>query len=438
MANSTVAGSGRVEPEPASSRPFAELGALLLDAGLSVTDTRRALERVRDAQAPRAPLTFIVLPATVLIGHRDGGAPLTGGAPTRGELSTHQSAAGLRLLRDLERRALALAPAVARMRAIRRLPNRGRSLRWAAGSALLAVGLAILVHCPWWAIALSACTGAVVGIVSAAITRVSSAAAIAPFVASFVSTSLVGWVASWWDLGPVPLFAVCAPVAILVPGAMITNALLELTSADMVTGSARLVSGLVVLGFMAAGIIAGSALTGLRLDPGSAALIGDVPAPSTALEGWGALPPAWAAWLGVVALAIGVGLAFGADIRLTTIGIVAMAGAYAVLSLLTPAVGAIAATGLTGMALFIASRLLERTRASVPAAISFQPAFLLLVPGTVGLVALTTLDPGSLSTVPLTFVSLCLGTKAGSVLADADWARLFSRGRGPSAGAAAR
>ena len=40
------------------------------------------------------------------------------------------------------------------------------------------------------------------------------------------------------------MFAVCAPIAIIVPGALITNALLELTARDIITGSARLLYGL--------------------------------------------------------------------------------------------------------------------------------------------------------------------------------------------------
>jgi hypothetical protein len=57
----------------------------------------------------------------------------------------------------------------------------------------------------------------------------------------------------------------------------------------------------------------------------------------------------------------------------------------------------------------------------------FRPAFLLLVPGTVGLVALASLGSSSAESAVLTFVSLCIGVKAGSVVVDTDWTGAFRR-----------
>ena len=62
------------------------------------------------------------------------------------------------------------------------------------------------------------------------------------------------------------------------------------------------------------------------------------------------------------------------------------------LTALGPFTGSIFATGATAMVLFIASRLLERMPSGIPSAVSFQPAFLLLVPGTIGPVSYTHLD----------------------------------------------
>ena len=61
---------------------------------------------------------------------------------------------------------------------------------------------------------------------------------------------------------------------------------------------------------------------------------------------------------------------------------------------------------------------LERVTLAVPATVSFQPAFLLLVPGTIGLVALASFDAQALVSAPMMFLSLCIGTKVGSLLAD--------------------
>jgi uncharacterized membrane protein YjjP (DUF1212 family) len=395
-----------------------DLGALLLDAGTSVTDVRDALEQVRDAASPGSRATFSVLPELVIVNRPDMPGSVTMSDAGSEELSFRQAAHASRLTQRLEKGALALAEAPEQIERIRGIRRHHPALQWIGGSAFISAGLAILFRCPWWAIVVATLVGALVGVITRLMTRVPSAAAIIPFVATFVSTIVVGVTAGWLGLGPVPLFAVCAPIAIIVPGALITNALLELTATDIVTGSARLVYGIIILGFMTAGIIAGGALTGLRVDPGSAALVGEAAQVTTTGSGWESLPPLWLAWVGVVVLAIGIGLAFGAGFRLTLVNIVVMACTYAVLALASPVVGSVVATGVAAAALFVAARLLERLTLAVPATVSFQPAFLLLVPGTVGLVALASFDPQALSATPMTFVSLCIGTKVGALLVD--------------------
>lgn len=402
---------------PLESR-FAEFGTFLLDSGHSVTDTRDTLEAVQRTHAPDAKLSFAVLPEAVFVGRNAGAAPAAMGI-SAAPFSMTQSAAANRLTRALRFGEVGLDTATRRSRSIRLMTPRFQFLRTVLGSALLAIGLAVLFRCPWWAIAFCAITGAVVGALIAFASKVGTASSILPFLAAFVSTGLVGVAAHLFDLGEVPLFAVCSPVAILVPGALITNALLELTASDIVTGAARLVSGVVLLGFMAAGIIAGAAVTGLRLDPGSVALVGEISSASTSAVGWFALPPFWAGWGGVVLVAVGIGLAFGADRRLLPVTVLTMACTYMLLTALGPVTGSIFATGATAMILFVASRLLEGMPSGIPSAVSFQPAFLLLVPGTIGLVALTSQDPESLSSTPLTFVSLCIGTKVGAAISDA-------------------
>lgn len=403
---------------------FAELGTFLLDSGHSVTDTRETLEAVQATQAPEADFSFVVLPETVFVGENAGAAPASMGT-SGATLSMTQSASANRLARALRLGNIGLDAAAQKALAVRRAVPRFPLLRLVLGGAMLSVGLAILFRCPWWAVAFCAVTGAVVGALISFASRISTANSVMPFLASFVSTSLVGVLASAFDLGEVPLFAVCAPVAILVPGALITNALLELTAADIITGAARLVSGLVLLGFMTAGVIAGAAVTGLRLDPGSVALVGDISSAATSATGWFALPPIEAAWAGVALIALGIGLVFGADRRLLPVTVIAMAFTYLLLTVLAPITGSIFATGATAMALFLVSRLLERMPSGVPSIVTFQPAFLLLVPGTIGLVALTSQDPDTLSTTPLVFVSLCIGIKLGAAISDIG--QLFKR-----------
>ncbi|WP_353113992.1 threonine/serine exporter family protein [Microbacterium sp.] len=404
-----------------SASDLADLGALLLDAGLPVTDVRTALVSAGASETGDAP-DVAVLPSHVLVGRADG--PPAWATSSAEALTTRQSARALLLLRGTDRRPSSSGDLAAAIRAIRETVPAHPLLGWTAGSALVAVGLAILFRCPWWAVATAAVGGALVGLLTRLMGRSDEASAIIPFVAAFASTLFVGSAAAVLAAGPVPLFAVCAPIAILVPGALITNALLELTAADIVTGSARLTYGLVVLGFMCAGILAGGVMTGLSVDPASAALIDQTAALTSPSTGWNALPALWTSWIGVPLLAVGVGLAFGAGVALTAVGVLVMSGAFALLSALTPVCGALVATGATAAVLFVAARLIERLGVGIPAAVTFQPAFLLLVPGSVGLVALSATDPGSLATALFTFAALCIGTKVGAVVADSRPRRL--------------
>ncbi|MBF4590523.1 threonine/serine exporter family protein [Curtobacterium sp. VKM Ac-1395] len=391
------------------------LGALLLDAGSSVTDVRSALEKAREAAGIGPGLAVGVLPALVIVSETATGSATIVNAEGI-ELSFRQAARANRLVLGLESGSIALAEIPARVRAIRANTRPPAPLPWIAGNALTAAGLAVVFRCPWWAVLVVLGVGAVVGVIGLLLRRFREAVAVVPFLAAFVSTAVVGLVAASTGFDHVPLFAVCAPVAVFVPGALITNALLELTAADIVTGSARLMQGLIMLGFMAAGIAAGSAVTGLRVDPRSAALVGEVAGVGTDRAGWESVPAYWLSWVAVAVLAVGIGLVFGAGWKLTAASIVVMIGAYALVSGLAPLVGSVVATGTAAAVLFVATRGLERLVPVIPATVSFLPAFLLLVPGTVGLVAVATADPQSLATPLATFVSLCVGTKIGGLL----------------------
>ncbi|MBO0981141.1 threonine/serine exporter family protein [Microbacterium sp. SD291] len=412
------------------SSQFAQLGALLLEAGFSATDTREALEEVRDRVAPEHEMAFAVLPEAVFVSPiRGTQAPILR-MTLASSLSTRQSAMVSRLMHRLRAGRITLETALgSEQERIRGAVMRMPMLRWVVGNALLAGGLAVLFRCPWWSILVAALVAALVGGVAEGLRRIRPAAAIIPFLIALLSTVLVSESAAVLGYSTVPLFAVCAPIAILVPGAMITNALLELTAADVVAGASRLVYGVVQLAFMAAGIAAGSALIGLEIDQDSAILLTDVTGVISTAPAWASLPPAAFSWFGVAAVAVGISLAFGAGYRLTAVSIAAMGIAYALLFALAPFWGNVIATGATAAVLFALARLIERSTLAIPATITFQPAFLLLVPGTVGLVALASFDVGSVPSAPAVFVSLCIGTKVGSIVTDTHWWRLLRLGR---------
>ncbi|WP_228461154.1 threonine/serine exporter family protein [Gordonia spumicola] len=386
-----------------------DLGALLLDAGLSVTEVHTRLSQI--AASVKAPVTVSVLPKEVFVADAASGETTTVQAAGT-ELSMRQTAIANRLAERVRLGLDSFADLPELIGDVRRITRRRPDMQMVIGSALVAAGLAVLFRCPWWAVVTSTIAGLVVGVCVIVIRRVPTSVAILPFVVAFVSTSLVGTTAQVFGLGPVPLYAVCAPVAVLVPGALITNALLELTAADVVTGSSRLMYGVIMLGFMAAGISAGARLTDTRLDESSARKLTEAPG-LTGHLGWQAHPPTWLSWVGVVFLAVGVGAAFGAGFRLSAVALAVMTGVYAVLTVLGPVIGDIQATGVIACIVFAASQAVERRTPAIPSVAFFFPAFLLLVPGTVGLVALAASDTNGIALAVGTFVSLCIGVKVG-------------------------
>lgn len=248
--------------------------------------------------------------------------------------------------------------------------------------------------------------------------RIPGSGTIVTFIAGFFATAAVGILASTFDLGPIPLFAVAAPLAVLVPGATITNALLELSSTDMVTGSSRLIYGILVLAFMSTGIGAAARATGLTLDKNSALLLGEVSNVDSVFDGLMSIPPLWVSWIGVVAMALGISFAFKAGPMLSAITVPALVVTYAGTVYLSPLIGAIGAAGVVSAVSFFLARSLERAVPRAPAIVTYRPVFLLLVPGTVSLVALASFDDGAVIGALGTFLSVSIGTKIGAVVSD--------------------
>lgn len=419
---------------PAGKRnAFAHLGALLLDAGYAVTDVHMALSKVAE-KTGHPEMTFAILPQTVMVSDEPSGAATVVNA-TGAELPFRTTARVSALVRKLATGKVPVSGFSKHIQTIRDEAVAPGLWAVSLGSGLLSAGLGMLFRIPWWSVITAAILGVIIGLVIYGAGRVRGAGTIITFVIAFCSTFAVGLLASTLDLGPIPLFAVCAPLAVLVPGATITNGLLELSSTDMVTGSSRLMYGVLVLGFMTTGIGAAARVTGLTINSHGATLLGDVHGLGALGERRGLadfdglgmlgglsalerLPPLWVSWIGVVGVAMGISLAFGAGRMLTLLSIPAMMLTYAGITMLSPWIGSIGAAGVVACVFFFLARGLEWRVPRAPAIVTFRPAFLLLVPGVVGLVALTTFDDAALITALGTFLSLSIGTKTGAVLAD--------------------
>jgi hypothetical protein len=296
------------------------------------------------------------------------------------------------------------------------------------GSGLISGGIAVVLGNPWWAVGLDALLGVLVGAILTVAGRYPRIAAVLPFFLALAIALLVGLTAVAFGIAEIPFFAIAAPLVILIPGAAVTNALIEVSAGDVVSGGGRLVAGLTVWALLAAGSVAGVGILGGRLES-TAVLIGDSSGTAQA-----SVDPIFA-WPAVALLAIGVGLFLSATIPVTLVITVVLVIAYAGSIFLTPVLGAGFAAGVTAAVLLAGLRLVERAWPSLPAIVTFRPVFWLLVPGSLGLIAVSGLASNSGGTEDLiwttasTVLGLVIGVQVGAVVSEA-----FRSGPGHNAG----
>ena len=385
-----------------------ELGAGLLDAGYAVTDVQQVLREVADAH-DRPDFTIGVLPSAVLIDDPLGsGNRLTNAQ--RAELTFDQVAQVAGLARSAARRAASLPAVRAQLLLIRGQQPRFPRFVAVLGSGLMSAGIAVVFRTTWWAVALDFVLALVVGAALIFGTRIRGLLTVLPFLAAFAVSVVVYWLAADLQWGTVTLFVVCAPLVVMIPGATITTGVVELAAGDVVSGGGRFVSGLIMWATLAVGIAAGAAVV-------------DVPA-TTQDTSPVAVVPGWAVLPAVLVLALGVGLFFDAAWSLTAVLAVVLSVTYGVVAVAQVVTSAPVASGIAAAVMLPLLRTLEYFRPRWPAAVTFRPAFWLLVPGSLGLVAITEVATDGraggqelLGGVVATVVAIAVGVQIGAVLA---------------------
>ncbi len=385
-----------------------DLGAALLDAGYAVTDVQQILQAVADVHG-RGDATIGVLPSAIMVDDPMAGRTRLVSSTGTG-LTFAQTAEVAEIARVAQDGACPLQPMRDRLRDVRAAGPRFPRPVAVLGSGLQSAGIAVVFRTTWWAVALDFLLALMVGAALFYGGRVRGLVTVLPFLAAFSVSAVVYWLAADLRLGTVTLFVVCAPLVILIPGATITTGVVELAAGDVVSGGGRVVSGLIMWATLAVGIAAGAAVVG-------------VPA-GVAYEAPADAVPGWAVWPAVVVLALGVGLFFDASWSLTAVLMVVLTVTYAVVAGAQALAAAPVASGIAAAIMLPSLRFLELMHPRWPAAVTFRPAFWLLVPGSLGLVAITEVssatgqDSGQtlLVGVVATVVAIAVGVQIGAVL----------------------
>ena len=274
-----------------------------------------------------------------------------------------------------ERGEVAPTGGMERLEAIRRMDNRFGDASSVLGYAVLAVGLALILHPAARDVACAAVLGALVGVLRRLGRGRRTLESLMPFLAAACVAAIVA-LAVKHDITDPGLRAMIAALVVFIPGVALTTAFLELTEGQMVAGSSRLVWGAMQLGLLAFGIVAGVGIVG-------------VPAAQAFSSSDELLGP-WAPWLGVLVFAVGVTVAHSAPAGVFPSLLAVLYAAWVGQFLGNELFGAYA-SGFTGaLVMTFAAYLLARRPSAMPVYAVFLPGFWLLVPGSLGLIGLTT------------------------------------------------
>jgi uncharacterized membrane protein YjjP (DUF1212 family) len=371
-----VAVNQLAEPERAELQRFLlSLGSGMTAAGEAVNEVQARVHRVAAAYgAPNAVVSVLPTFVTVSLGPGEQAAV----EQTRqlgGALRLDQTAALYELLRQAERAEVTPADGARRVREIVATRPRFGPALTVFGHVILTVGICLVLQPTLGDLGLAALFGALVAVFKLIGGRWTSVQMIMPVAAAFAVSSVTFLVADhgWADAD---LRAMIPPLVTFLPGAMLTMAVVELSAGEMVTGASRLVAGtlqLVLLGF---GIVAGAQAFGI---PSSDALTTD----SVSSLG------AWAPWVGVVGVGIGMFVYNSAPAGSLRWLLVVLYAAWIGQFLGGEAFGGYVGGFVGALVMTPVAYAVERAPSGPPALVSFLPAFWLLVPGALGLIGVT-------------------------------------------------
>jgi uncharacterized membrane protein YjjP (DUF1212 family) len=385
---------------------IAALGQAQLAAGYPVNEVDETLRNVARSYG-RSDLQIYVLPNAVFVDDEQTGRSRIV-ASDMGTMRLDQASAVHRIARRAEVNAVSPAQAILELGRINSMVARFPAWLVILANGLSAAGFALLFRVSLWGVLIAGILGVLLAIVLRLTAKHPSVAAIVPFASATVAAFIVFTLAANFGEAVQPIRVVAAPLITLIPGIAITRGTQELANGQVVSGSSRLVSGLVQILVLAFGV-----LFGARLAPIDSYDFGDVT---------DVLLPWWAAWIGVIVFAIGQSIVSNEARGGIRFVVALLVISYGVQTLVSLAGDAVIATGAAAaVALFLAIVMQRRSRQGMPAFAVFEPVFWLLVPGSLGLVALTQAlaegDPAFGPSTQITGSTSVLFVAAASLLA---------------------
>lgn len=382
------------------------LGQTYLASGEQTAQVELILRRIANAYGMRRS-RVVAFPTAVFITFHDGKTErvtLSEGATQT--LRLDQMADVYALGQAAQNAAVTPQDGLLQLSAILRKPARFGAAGTVIGHAILSFGLAMVLMPTWVNLAAAAAIGAIVGLAKLLSRDRAVLAVPTPVIAAALVSGLV-FLAVKRGLPVDPVYVLIPPLVTFLPGAMLTLGMVELAYGDMVSGSSRLITGFVQLVLLTFGLAIGAALVGFSPDD-------LVEYTATAVD----LP--LAQWAGVLVFGLGVYLHFSAPRNSLGWLLIVLLLAFAAQRIST-AVFSSEISGFFGTLVATPlAYLIQLGFRGPPATVTFLPSFWLLVPGSLGLLSVTTMlsdraaGLAGLVTVVFALASTALGTLVGA------------------------
>ncbi len=389
---------------PAARLLLARLGAAMIATGQPVHEIEQELAEVGVRLGhPRIQVGAAPTGLLLSLGSGEPATYESAGAPVR----LDQAGEVRRIRHQLAFDGLCPAEALEQLSTLRVRPARYPEWVLLPAWVAIAVGIALVLQPGWANLATVAGCSVVVRALLALSGRARVLASLLPTVAAFAVTAIVFGVAGvGWIDGP--LRTVLPPLAPLLPGALMVTGMSELAAGHMQAGTSRLAYGTVQLGLFAVGLLAATAALQVPPELMANVRVDDI--------------GAWAAPAGLLLIALGICLAESVELAMLPWVLLVLLMAFGA-QWGGHALGSAAVGGFLGaIAAGLGASAVERLRPNSARLVVFLPAFWLLVPGSLGLIGVTTLvaDPTrSLATglgVAAVICAIALGLLVGSSL----------------------
>ncbi len=280
----------------------------------------------------------------------------------------------------------------------------------AFGSGVLCAGFALILQPSLLGLGVAAVLGVLVGLLL--LVPRPEFQTLVPVIGPFTVTLIVLGAGDLLS-GANPVRMIAAPLLLILPGAMITTGTMELSAGQTVSGSSRMIQGLMVLLLMAIGTVLAAVVVENLVGVPDGQLL-DRPVDQ--------IGPMWSL-LALLLLAVGFHLFMSAPAVSIPWILVVLIIAYGAQRLSALVIYDELSAFFGAFAMTPAVHLINRWRRGLPQMLLFLPAFLLLVPGAAGFIGVTELVGADRSVgaqafqnTLVTVVAITLGVLVGSVI----------------------